>query len=197
MSAVRDQAARHRVRDAHDVSLFVEAGAGTGKTSALVARVVALVTAGGVQLRHVAAITFTEAAAAELRDRVRAALEAAAVDPGRDPAERDRSTAALEQLDDAALTTLHGFAHRLLSEHPFEVDLPPGFRVLEEIEASVEFEQRWAEVVDELFADRELEATLTTWLAAGLSVAGGRGTCTARRRWGAAPPPRARLPATS
>jgi len=169
VTVVRDQAARDQVRDAHDVSLFVEAGAGTGKTSALVARVVALVTTGRVELRHLAAITFTEAAAAELRDRVRAELETVAGDP-RDPAERARSETALEQLDEAALTTLHGFAHRLLSEHPFEVGLPPGFRVLEEIEASVEFEQRWAALVDELFDDTDLEATLTTWVAAGLRI---------------------------
>jgi ATP-dependent exoDNAse (exonuclease V) beta subunit len=170
VTVVRDQAARDRVRDAHDVSLFVEAGAGTGKTSALVDRVAALVTAGGVELRHLAAITFTDAAAAELRDRVRAELETVALDPGRDAGARRRSEAALDQLDEAALTTLHGFAHRLLSEHPFEVGLPPGFRVLAEIEAGVEFEQRWAALVDELFADPGLEATLTTWLAGGLSV---------------------------
>jgi ATP-dependent exoDNAse (exonuclease V) beta subunit len=170
VSLVRDQAARDRVRDAHDVSLFVEAGAGTGKTSALVDRVAALVTAGRVELRHLAAITFTEAAAAELRDRVRAELEKVAIDPGRDAAARRRSEVALDQLDDAALTTLHGFAHRLLTEHPFDVGLPPGFRVLEEIEASVEFEQRWAALVDELFADPDLERALTTWLAGGLSV---------------------------
>jgi ATP-dependent exoDNAse (exonuclease V) beta subunit len=57
----RDAAARARIRDALDVSLFVEAGAGTGKTSALVDRVVALVARGAAELRHVAAITFTEA----------------------------------------------------------------------------------------------------------------------------------------
>ncbi|HEY5165111.1 MAG TPA: UvrD-helicase domain-containing protein, partial [Acidimicrobiia bacterium] len=78
MTSPRDIGARDRIRDAHDASLFVEAGAGTGKTSALVDRVVALVACGAVELRHVAAITFTEAAAAELRDRVRTALETVA-----------------------------------------------------------------------------------------------------------------------
>ena len=78
MSAPRDATAREHIRERHDASLFIEAGAGTGKTTALVDRVVALVAAGAVELRHLAAITFTEAAAAELRDRVRAGLEAAA-----------------------------------------------------------------------------------------------------------------------
>ena len=167
-------AARERVRDGHDVSFFVEAGAGTGKTTALVDRVVALVAADHVELRHLAAITFTEAAAAELRDRVRAGLEhVAAGDDERypDPAARRHCATALDQLDEAALTTLHGFASRILSEHPFDVGLPPGFRVLEDIEASVAFEQRWAALVDDLFADPTLEPALTTWLASELAVA--------------------------
>src|SRR3546814_9762258 len=66
-----DEAARERIRTDLDTTLFVEAGAGSGKTTALVDRVVALVTTGTVELRHLAAITFTEKAGAELRDRVR------------------------------------------------------------------------------------------------------------------------------
>jgi ATP-dependent helicase/nuclease subunit A len=173
MSETTDHAARSRIRDAHDVGLFVEAGAGTGKTTALVDRVVALVAAGHGELRHLAAITFTEAAAAELKDRVRAALEtvAAGVDPTyADPDACVRADRALHQLDDAALSTLHGFAQRLLSEDPFEVGLPPGFQVLEPVEASVTFEARWARLVDAIFAQPDLEPALTTWLVGGLSV---------------------------
>lgn len=173
MTALHDQAARDSVRDVHDVSLFVEAGAGTGKTTALVDRVVSLVASGHVDLRHLAAITFTEAAAAELRDRVRAALERVAAgddDRLRDETARDRCTRALSQLDDAALTTLHGFAQRLLSEHPFEVGLPPGFRILDDVEASVDFDQRWAAFVDGLFDDTTLEPALMSWIAGDLSV---------------------------
>jgi ATP-dependent helicase/nuclease subunit A len=174
MSAPHDAAARADVRERHDASLFIEAGAGTGKTTALVDRVVALVADGAVELRHLAAITFTEAAAAELRDRVRAGLEVAAAGgdhryPGADAQERCRG--ALHQLDEAALTTLHGFASRLLTEHPFDLGLPPGFRVLEPIEASVDFEQRWSAFVDELFDDATLDPVLTVWLASGLTVA--------------------------
>ena len=61
-----DQAERDRVTDDLDATLFVEAGAGSGKTTALVDRVLALV-ASGIELRTVAAITFTEKAGAELR----------------------------------------------------------------------------------------------------------------------------------
>lgn len=170
---ISDQAARDRVRADHGTSLFVEAGAGTGKTTALVDRVVDLVASGQGELRQLAAITFTEAAAAELRDRVRNALEqvVAGDDAGTSArSARDRCARALEQLDEAALTTLHGFAQRILTEHPFDIGLPPAFRVLDDIEAGVEFEQRWSALVDELFADPALEDALTTWLVAGISV---------------------------
>ena len=71
-----DAPARDRIRTALDETLFVEAGAGSGKTSALVDRVMALVIDGDLPLATIAAITFTEKAATELRDRIRVALDA-------------------------------------------------------------------------------------------------------------------------
>src|SRR3546814_16795568 len=86
-----DEAARERIRTDLDTTLFVEAGAGSGKTTALVDRVVALVTTGTVELRHLTAITFTEKDGAELRDRVRRKLEAVATTPDHTRAERCRT----------------------------------------------------------------------------------------------------------
>ena len=70
-----DETARRRIRSDLDATLFVEAGAGAGKTSARVARSVNLVRS-GVPITSIAAITFTEKAAAELRSRTRQRLEA-------------------------------------------------------------------------------------------------------------------------
>ena len=67
----RDQEARDRIGGSLDENLFIEAGAGTGKTTALVGRMVALVVDEGVAVEGIAAITFTERAAAELGDRFR------------------------------------------------------------------------------------------------------------------------------
>jgi ATP-dependent exoDNAse (exonuclease V) beta subunit len=100
-------------------TLFVEAGAGSGKTQSLVARVVALVTVGEVPMREIVAVTFTEKAAAELRDRIRRELEQAA------PGGNELARVALDELDAAAVSTLHSFAQRLLAEHPIEAGLPP------------------------------------------------------------------------
>ena len=63
---MNDQAARERIVNDLDTTLFVEAGAGTGKTTALVGRVTALVKS-GVPVNNLVVITFTRAAAAELR----------------------------------------------------------------------------------------------------------------------------------
>ncbi len=76
-AALHDAEAREAITARLADNLFVEAGAGTGKTQSLVDRVVCLV-AEGTSLSQVAAITFTDAAAAELRERIRRELERAA-----------------------------------------------------------------------------------------------------------------------
>ncbi len=147
-------------------TLFVEAGAGSGKTSALVERVLALVTEGGLELGAVAAITFTEKAAHELRDRLRRELERRAeAAPGTAGAARCR--AALDDLDGAAIGTLHSFAQRLLGEHPVEAGLPPRVEVLDEVSSRLAFEQRWLAFRDELLADPDFERALLLLFAAG------------------------------
>ena len=74
MSQLPDQAARDRVETDTAATLFVEAGAGTGKTYALVRRLSTLLLDDAVPIDRIAAITFTEKAAAELLDRLRVHL---------------------------------------------------------------------------------------------------------------------------
>jgi ATP-dependent exoDNAse (exonuclease V) beta subunit len=151
-----------------DATLFVEAGAGTGKTTALVGRIVQLVTRRDVELHEIAAITFTEAAAAELRDRVRRELEVATADSDRDIAGRARR--ALEQVDAAALSTLHSFAQRILSEHPIDVGIPPQVEVLDEVQSRLAFEDRWDAAIDRWMQDPSLTELLTRTTLAGIEI---------------------------
>ena len=162
-----DQAARHQIHEALDTTLFVEAGAGSGKTSALVGRVVALV-ASGIELQHIAAITFTEKAGAELRDRVRRELHEHAQVPTTSPEAAARCEAAVGQLDGAAIGTLHAFAQRILREHPVEAQLPPRVEVLDEVTSGIAFDHRWGRVLDDLLADTALQRTLLLLNAAGV-----------------------------
>ena len=156
-----DQAARDRIRHELDATLFVEAGAGTGKTRELVERILQLVLTGRTELRRIAAITFTEAAAAELRDRVRIRLEEATQDEAaHSEEERERCRVALAEVDAAAIETLHGFAQRILASHPLEAGLPPLFQIEDEIRASIAFEERWNAFFDELLEDPAREEAL-------------------------------------
>ena len=164
-----DQEARNRIAEDLETTLFVEAGAGTGKTTALVDRVLALVIGGQAELEAIAAITFTDKAAAELRARLRRQLEERLIaDPDEDAGVR--CAAALGQLDGAAIGTLHSFAQRLLSEHPVEAGLPPRVEVLDEVSSAVAFERRWRSFRDELLADPALERSILLLVASGVRM---------------------------
>jgi ATP-dependent exoDNAse (exonuclease V) beta subunit len=167
-----DGAARDRIAEALDETLFVEAGAGSGKTRELVGRIVKLVTTGTAAIEAIAAITFTEKAAGELRDRVRHQLEheLERARSAADPTVADRCARALDDLDGAAIGTLHSFAQRLLVEHPIEASLPPRIEVLDEVASTVAFDDRWAGFVDELLADAAIERPLLLATAAGVRL---------------------------
>jgi ATP-dependent helicase/nuclease subunit A len=163
VSAVQEQLAFESDSDAatrlaieHDLhdTLFVEAGAGSGKTKSLVDRVVALAVHAGVPMREIVAVTFTDKAASELRDRIRREFELQAARG------IDRARAALDQLDGAAVSTLHAFAQRVLTEHPIEAGLPPRLEVLDEIASQVAFDERWTQFVDRLLDDPAIERSL-------------------------------------
>ena len=136
-----DQRVRDAVATELERTLFVEAGAGSGKTTVLVGRVCALVEA-GIDVRKIAAITFTEKAAAELRVRVRDELERRGTAAG---------AAALAVLGEAPMSTLHAFARRLLTQHGLSVGVPPRFEVLDEVGEAIHLEQKWRELAARLF----------------------------------------------
>lgn len=122
-----DEAARDRVRRELSASFVVDAGAGTGKTRLLLDRLLALVLGEGVALSRMAVITFTEKAAAELKERLRVRLEEAAEEgPSVKSARR-----ALRDLEQASLTTLHAFCAGLLRERAVEAGVDPRFSVLD------------------------------------------------------------------
>ncbi|MEU9044217.1 MULTISPECIES: ATP-dependent DNA helicase [unclassified Kitasatospora] len=98
----------------------IVAGAGSGKTTVMAARVVWLVGSGAVRPEEVLGLTFTNKAAGELSERVRAALLRAGV------ADRDGG----EPLGDPEISTYHAFAGRLLKEHGLRIGIEPDVRLL-------------------------------------------------------------------
>ncbi|MBA2774610.1 MAG: UvrD-helicase domain-containing protein, partial [Nocardioidaceae bacterium] len=169
MTTLTDEPARDRIRHKTGSTLFVDAGAGSGKTKSLIDRVTTLVLVDGVSLRNVAAVTFTEKAGAELRDRLRANFEKVwQTEAGE---RRYRAAAALDDLDGAAIGTLHSFAQRILTTHPIEAGLPPLLEVLDEVGSSVAFDARWSVMQRELLDDDSLAQSVRLALAAGAKLA--------------------------
>ncbi|MDN7121463.1 UvrD-helicase domain-containing protein [Nocardioides sp. ChNu-153] len=169
MTEPADIAARRRIREQTDRTLFVSAGAGSGKTTSLVGRVAHLVLVDGVPMPVIATVTFTIKAAAELRDRLRSEFEKAAHGAG-DVVRRERAQRALDELDLAAIGTLHSFAQRILSAHPIEAQLPPAVEVLDEVASSIAFEERWSRIQQQLLDDDAVSEALILGMAAGVTL---------------------------
>jgi DNA helicase-2/ATP-dependent DNA helicase PcrA len=109
----------------------IVAGAGSGKTTVMAARVVWLVATGSVEPGEVLGLTFTNKAAAELRERVRTALAAAGYSnaPETDLDDPDPETAP-EELGEPVISTYHAYADRLIKEHGLRLGLEPSTRLL-------------------------------------------------------------------
>ncbi|MEW6426330.1 MAG: helicase-exonuclease AddAB subunit AddA, partial [Bacillota bacterium] len=126
--------------------LLVSAAAGTGKTAVLVDRAIRLITADGVDCDRLLVVTFTNAAAAEMKNRLRQALsEQISLNPS---ASRLRSQLAI--LDRAFIGTIHSFCLNLIKQHFYLAELDPRFRVASEEETAL----LRAAAVEELFERR-------------------------------------------
>lgn len=153
-----DQAVRDAIRTRLDENICVEAGAGTGKTTVLVDRIVEMLRRGPSTVDRMAVITFTEKAAAELATRVRQGLEAAL--PGAGGEERERIEAALRGLSHAHIETIHAFAAGLLRERPIEAGVDPGFEVLDVLPAQLAFERAYDDWITAEMAQGQPRALL-------------------------------------
>jgi CRISPR-associated exonuclease Cas4 len=160
MTTPQDDDERLRALIELQSSLLVEAAAGTGKTSLLAGRVVMLLAA-GTEPRSVVAITFTELAAGELRQRVAQYLEALLA--GRVPDElrlclpkgltlqqQAGLRAAASQLDELTCSTIHGFCHDLLRTYSVEAGIDPGAEILDSDQADFVFDA----IFDQWWQDR-------------------------------------------
>ena len=163
-----DQAARDRIRLSLNQTMFVEAGAGTGKTTSMVGRVVNLIGSGVTTVDRVAAITFTNSAASELKERIREELERAASDDEADPTWRQMCAKGVEDIDTTPFTTLHSFAGSILRERPLEAGLPPSFETMDQVASDLDFDEKWNEWLDWALDDAANIPTLPIALSLGL-----------------------------
>jgi ATP-dependent helicase/nuclease subunit A len=169
-------------------NVVVDAGAGTGKTTLVVERLVEMVAPfddrlEAVPLSRVAAVTFTRKAAGELRLRVREEILRGLADPALSDMRRKRLHEAIGALDDAHVGTIHSFADRLLRMHPVEARLSPSYEIVEDagalhaetfglLMASLDRGTLRGELAGTKAEDRAQEATdiIHTAVAAGLQT---------------------------
>lgn len=148
MTELADADARRRIFTEFDRTFFVEAAAGTGKTTALVGRIIGLIRTGAGTLGRLVAVTFTEKAAGEMKLRLRSEIERARAEATDE--ERVRFEAALEELELAHIGTIHSFCGDLLRERPLEAGIDPLFEVAAEDDAAAvgdEAFDQWFETI--------------------------------------------------
>src|SRR5947207_12268906 len=127
-----EQAAAAYTIDRH---VSVTAGPGSGKTTVLVERYLHILQTQKLSIDQIVAITFTNRAANEMRERLRA--EISRLLRTSDEAERRRWLGYKRTLDGAVITTIHGFCARLLREFPVEARIDPQFVLLDEHRAAI------------------------------------------------------------
>ena len=147
---VSDAAARVAALTAHERSLLVEAGAGSGKTALMAGRVALLIGA-GTDPKNIAAITFTEAAAAELLERIESIVRdllsgqvpvelAEALPSGLTGAQQANLLNGAAALDEITCTTIHGFCQQLIRPYSVETSLDPGAAIIDPAAAELAYQ---------------------------------------------------------
>ncbi len=146
--------------------VLIEAGAGTGKTGVMVERYCRLLCEEGVSPGAILAFTFTDKAAAELRQRIRVELT------GRAEAGSAAAGAALSEVGNAWVTTIHGFCNRLLASHPVAAGVDPSFRVLDAPETERAASEAFEDALGEFLSDRDesREQTVAAFEIEGLGA---------------------------
>ncbi len=134
-----DESARIKIRNELDTNFFVEAGAGSGKTTVLVDRMVNMVCA-GKDISKICAITFTKAAASEFHDRFKKKLEEYAKNGDK------ICEAALKDIDLCFMGTIDSFCNMILSEHPSEAGIPSNARVMDEDAMKKLYRRKYMEI---------------------------------------------------
>ena len=153
-----DQDERRRALEDLDTTFLVEAAAGSGKTTLLLGRIVNLVRSGRARLAEIAAVTFTEKAAADLRVRLRGELARAGLHE------------ALRELEIARIGTIHAFAAGLLRERPVEAGVDPGFTVADPLTARLLLDRTWEAWLPEALSDPSAAETVRQAIERGLGL---------------------------
>ncbi len=163
-----DAEARQYLHEAFDVNVCIEAGAGTGKTTTIIDRVVTAFERGIIEPSELVLMTFTEAAAAELERRVRELLLKRIRSLEQGPAEV-RLRSALEHLPEARIGTIHSVAEGILQQHAHEAGLPGMCSIIPPLEYRRQVRSAFESWMEMLQSDPEGRAFLVLSDAFGIT----------------------------
>ncbi|MBQ9480488.1 MAG: UvrD-helicase domain-containing protein, partial [Selenomonadaceae bacterium] len=140
-------------------NLLVSAAAGSGKTAVLVERIIQMILSGDCDIDRMLVVTFTNAAAAEMRSRIHAAL-ADKMSESDDPETLNRLERQSILLSGASIMTVHAFCQMLLRRHFSKIDLDPKFRVADEQELNIFKQEIIADVFERRYSLADPDARL-------------------------------------
>ena len=137
----------------HNKSLLVAAAAGSGKTAVLVERIITMITdpAQKVSIDKLLVVTFTNAAAAEMRERISQALQEALQ-------QHPQSEYLYQQsllVNKAQITTLHSFCLELTRSYFYLLDIPPSLKIMDEVEGRLLKQEVLEDTLEAYYADEE------------------------------------------
>ena len=144
-------AQQKRAIELHNKNILVSAAAGSGKTAVLVERIIRMITDpdNHVDIERLVVVTFTNAAAAQMRERIGAALESMIEE---NPSDRNLQRQ-LAMIHMAQITTIDSFCLWIIRNHFPEVNLDPGFRIMDEGEKKLIENDVLEDVLEEFYAE--------------------------------------------
>ena len=149
-----DKESREKIKNNIDENYFVEAGAGSGKTTVLVERMVKMIEEDR-DISHICAITFTKAAANEFYERFQKKLIEKSLENNE---YKQKYLNALQNIDLAFMGTIDSFCNMIMSEHPRAGFIPSSSKVISQDEAEELYKREYANIQNGLYNDTELEA---------------------------------------
>ena len=156
MSVIKDQSQRDIIKSKLDKNIFVEAGAGSGKTYSLVERMVSMVKS-GIDVSKITAITFTKAAAVEFYNRFENMLSEA-INSNISDEEKKLCEKALLDIDLCFMGTIDAFCNMILSENPIEAGIPLNSTIVSDEEYSFLIKNEYNNIIKDLKDPNDIEA---------------------------------------
>ena len=154
MADVRFTPDQHRAIDTIDKSILVSAAAGSGKTAVLVERIINIIVQGRADVDRMLVVTFTNAAASEMRLKLTKAInKEIKASKASEPERAERLRQQLGKMYRSYISTVHSFCNRVIKEFFYLTDLEPNFKICDSLKAEIMKMEAIEEVFEQGFEE--------------------------------------------